>query len=83
MTTSDRELRLQLLRKAFRMPSAQTMMSRKSSITNAFVNAVIPVATPSIEEVDEVLSILGSNPTMSGARIAAIRPPSGIICVHW
>jgi hypothetical protein len=48
-----------LLRKAFRMPSVQTMMSRKSSITNAFVNSIIPVIEPSPDEIREALTILG------------------------
>jgi hypothetical protein len=45
------------------MPSVQTMVSRKSSITNAFVNAIIPVVPPTPEEIDEALSILGMEPT--------------------
>jgi hypothetical protein len=44
------------------MPSIQTMVSRKSSITNAFVNAVIPVMPPAIEEVEEALTILAIDP---------------------
>jgi hypothetical protein len=43
---------------AFRMPSVQTMVSRKSSITNAFVNAIIPVIEPTAREVAEALEIL-------------------------
>jgi len=42
----------------FQMPSVQTMMSRKSSITNAFVNAVIPVVPPTHAEIAEALRIL-------------------------
>jgi hypothetical protein len=41
------------------MPSVQTMVSRKSSITNAFVAAIIPVIPPSEEEIAEALRILG------------------------
>jgi hypothetical protein len=44
------------------MPSVQTMVSRKSSITNAFVNSVIPVVEPSIDEIEKALTILGMNP---------------------
>ncbi len=44
---------------AFSMPSVQTMVSRKSSITNAFVNAIIPVVVPGHEEIAEALTILG------------------------
>jgi hypothetical protein len=40
------------------MPSFQTMVSRKSSITNAFVNSVIPVIVPAAAEVEEALGIL-------------------------
>lgn len=51
-----------ILLEAFWMPSVQTMVSRKSSITNAFVNAVIPTVAPSAEEIAEALSILGLDP---------------------
>jgi hypothetical protein len=47
---------------AFQMPAAQTMISRKSSITNAFVNAVIPAVQPTLKEIEEALSILGLDP---------------------
>jgi hypothetical protein len=60
--TNNNELRRKLLAAAFQMPSVQTMVSRKSSITNAFVNAVIPVVVPTIEEIDQALSILGMDP---------------------
>lgn len=43
---------------AFKMPSVQTMVSRKSSITNAFVGAIIPVVVPSTNEIAEALEIL-------------------------
>jgi 5-methylcytosine-specific restriction endonuclease McrA len=62
MNDPDQELRRKILTAAFRMPSVQTMVSRKSSITNAFVNAVIPVVEPTIEEIDEALRILGMTP---------------------
>ena len=57
----DKE-RAKLLRSAFHMPSVQTMVSRKSSITNAFVNAIIPVVPPSMEEIEEALRILAMTP---------------------
>jgi hypothetical protein len=44
------------------MPSIQTMVSRKSSITNAFVNAVIPVIMPTPEEIEQALAILMIDP---------------------
>lgn len=57
MTTSE-EMRRKLIRDAFRMPSAATMASRTSSITNAFVGAVIPVIVPTVEEIEQALEIL-------------------------
>jgi hypothetical protein len=59
VTNALEEERRKLLAAAFRMPSVQTMVSRKSSITNAFVNAVIPAIVPSIDEIAEALVILG------------------------
>src|SRR5688500_5900289 len=62
MTTSDVDLRREILRQAFQMHSVATMMSRKSSITNAFVSAVITSVVPAIEEIDQALEILGLDP---------------------
>jgi hypothetical protein len=56
---NDPELRKVLA--AFAMPSVQTMVSRKSSLTNAFVNSLIPVIAPTAEEVGEALRILGQS----------------------
>ncbi len=50
------------LRRAFRMPAVQSMKSRKTSITNAFVSAIIPVVHPSDDEILEALRILGMTP---------------------
>src|SRR5271163_2963446 len=47
------------LRKAFRMPTMRNVTSRKTSITNAFVSAIIPVVRPTEEEIEEVLAIFG------------------------
>lgn len=63
MTTASDGSRRKLLAVAFQMPSAQTMVSRKSSITNAFVNAVIPAVPPTHDEVEEVLKTLGMEPS--------------------
>ena len=63
MTAPDSGLRRKILAAAFQMPSVQTMVSRKSSITNAFVNAVIPTIPPTADEIDEALTILGMEPT--------------------
>lgn len=46
----------------FNMPLAQTMTSRTSSVTNAFVNAVVPRVKPTPEEVLEAIGILGMTP---------------------
>lgn len=63
MTRLNDDSRRKLLAAAFSMPSVQTMMSRKSSITNAFVNAVIPSIPPTHEEIEQALAILGMDPT--------------------
>jgi len=39
------------------------MMSRKSSITNAFVSAVIPAVFPTSDEIEEALAILEADPS--------------------
>jgi hypothetical protein len=44
------------------MPSFQTMVSRKSSITNAFVMSIIPIVPPSHTEIEQSLNILGMKP---------------------
>jgi hypothetical protein len=62
MTTSAEDLRRALVLAAFRMPSVQTMVSRKSSITNAFVSAIIPVVPPSHAEIENALKILEMEP---------------------
>ena len=45
------------------MPSVQTMVSRKSSITNAFVNALLPSIQPTVDEIDQALQILKTEPS--------------------
>jgi hypothetical protein len=59
---NERERERELLFACFRMPSAQTMASRKSSITNAFVNAIIPSIPPAAEDIAEALRILEMTP---------------------
>jgi len=44
------------------MPTVMTIAGRSSSITSAFVNAIIPVVPPTEAEVEEALSILGMAP---------------------
>jgi hypothetical protein len=62
MSLAPDEHRRKILATAFQMPSVQTMASRKSSITNAFVSAIIPVLPPSHDEIEEALRILGMEP---------------------
>jgi hypothetical protein len=50
------------LLRVFRMPVVQSMKSRKTSITNAFVSTIIPVIRPSPEDISEALKILGMTP---------------------
>lgn len=42
----------------FKMPKQVTIAARTSSITNAFVNGIIPLITPKDEEVIEALKVL-------------------------
>jgi hypothetical protein len=63
MTPPDEEARRKQLAAAFAMPSVQTMVSRKSSITNAFVNSIIPAIYPTVDEIEEALRILGMEVT--------------------
>lgn len=46
----------------FQMPNAVTISARSSSLTNSFVNSIIPVFQPSEDEIVEALSILGMTP---------------------
>jgi hypothetical protein len=62
MSLDPDDHRRKLLMAAFQMPSVQTMVSRKSSITNAFVNAIIPLIVPPHKEIEEALRILGMEP---------------------
>jgi 5-methylcytosine-specific restriction endonuclease McrA len=62
VTPIDDKLRRKMLAGAFAMPSVQTMVSRKSSITNAFVNSVIPAIAPTHEDVEEALKVLAIQP---------------------
>mgnify|MGYP002639929158 CR=1 FL=1 len=45
-----------------RMPTPGNIMGRSSSITNAFVNSIIPIITPTEDEVLTVLQILAIDP---------------------
>jgi len=41
----------------FKMPTPVSIMGRSSSITNSFINGIIPLIEPSDEEIEEVLTI--------------------------
>ncbi len=43
----------------FRMPTQMKITGRSSSITNAFINSIIPIVLPTNEQVNEALNILG------------------------
>lgn len=45
-------------KKIFRMPTPVKITGRTSSITNAFINGIIPVIEPTDEEIDDVLMTL-------------------------
>lgn len=46
-------------KKLFRMPTKVKITARSSSLTNSFVNSVIPVIPPSEKEIENALNILG------------------------
>jgi hypothetical protein len=46
----------------FRMPTPMKITGRSSSITNAFINSIIPVVRPTADEVKNALEILGMTP---------------------
>ena len=46
----------------FQMPTPMKITGRSSSITNAFINSIIPVVLPSAEEVKRALEILEMTP---------------------
>lgn len=43
----------------FRMPTPMKITGRSSSITNAFINSIIPIVPPTEEKVREALAVLG------------------------
>jgi 5-methylcytosine-specific restriction endonuclease McrA len=46
----------------FRMPTQWKITGRSSTITNAFINAIIPVVSPSAKQVKQALEILEMTP---------------------
>lgn len=49
------------MKKIFRMPTPVKIVGRTSSITNAFVNGIIPVIEPTEAEIEDALNTLGMN----------------------
>ena len=47
----------------FRMPTPMKITGRSSSITNSFINSIIPVISPDNDQVKEALNILGMDKT--------------------
>ena len=47
-----------MMGKVFQMPKPVTILGQSSSITNAFVNGIIPCIDPTYEEVSKALEIL-------------------------
>lgn len=74
MISAEEKARLKALEAAFQMPSFQTMVSRKSSITNAAVNSVVPAIHPTADEIEQALKILGM--TAADVRCAYCGDPS-------
>jgi len=50
------------IKSAFKMPNAVKITGRTSSITNSFVNGIIPVINPSESEINKALEILEMTP---------------------
>ncbi|KAA6329713.1 CRISPR-associated endonuclease Cas9 [termite gut metagenome] len=53
---------MKLTKKIFKMPKAVTVMGRSSSITNSFVNGIVPVVEPNDDEIYTAIKILEENP---------------------
>ena len=51
-----------LIRNAFQMPTLVKISGRSSSVTAAFVSAIIPQVYPTTDEIKTALDILGMNP---------------------
>jgi len=47
------------IRKIFKMPKPVSITGRTSTITNSFVNSIIPIKIPTDKEIEECLQILG------------------------
>ena len=64
VTIIDKELTIkekELNKDVFNMPNPVTIMGRSSSITNSFVNGIIPVIEPTEDEIQDALTILEQN----------------------
>ncbi|MBS4753234.1 HNH endonuclease [Nocardioides sp. zg-ZUI104] len=57
----------QQIRAAFQLPKAVTILGRSSSVTNSFVNSIIPVVVPTTQEIGQALATLGMSETVTCA----------------
>lgn len=55
----------QQIRATFQLPKAVTIFGRSSSLTNSFVNSIIPVVVPTTEEIRQALATLGMSKTVT------------------
>lgn len=55
----------QQIRATFQLPKAVTILGRSSSVTNSFVNSIIPVVVPTNEEIRQALATLGMSETVT------------------
>lgn len=55
----------QQIRAAFQLPKAVSILGRFSSVTNSFVNSIIPVVVPTAAQIREALNVLGMSETVS------------------
>lgn len=62
MSPPEDAIRCKVLLACFQMPKIQSMVSRKSSITNAFVNTLVPQIVPTVEEIEQALAVLAMDP---------------------
>ena len=77
-------VRQKALAAAFKMPSMQKIMSRKTSITNAFVCAVIPVLHPSLSEIEEAsIYSAWTRRTCMGLTAGTSRASGTIFALWW
>lgn len=58
----------------FKMPNPVKITGRSSSITNSFINSIIPVIAPTDSEVRNALELLGMSPTSCSCAYCGEKP---------